>query len=191
MQTESYTVQVIEALLAAGIPFMVVGSFSSNLWGVPRSTKDLDLVLDLRDRSLDDLKHRLPATFHLDLQMQFEGVTGTIKNLITIDGTAFTVELFRLTDDPHDQARFHRRIEHEVKGRKAWFPRAEDVIVTKIRWASGGGRQKDVEDVIDVIQSQEGTLDWDYIHHWTAEHGTRNLLDEILKDIPSPEDHGE
>ena len=37
----------------------------------------------------------------------------------------------------------------------------------------------------DVIAVQgDEVLDWDYIHRWTAEHGTRELLDEIRASIP-------
>jgi len=43
----------------------------------------------------------------------------------------------------------------------------------------------DEDDVRDVIAVQgDGALDWAYIHRWTAEHGTRELLDEIRASIP-------
>ena len=31
---------------------------------------------------------------------------------------------------------------------------------------------------------QADTLDWDYIHRWCDEHGTRELLDDIRRSIP-------
>ena len=66
-----------------------------------------------------------------------------------------------------------------------WLPSAEDVIVTKLRWAERAKRGKDYEDVRDVIAVQgDAALDWDYIHRWAAEHGTRTLLDQIRASIP-------
>jgi hypothetical protein len=59
-------------------------------------------------------------------------------------------------------------------------PTAEDVIVTKLRWA----RSKDKDDVRDVIAVQGDAIDWDYVHTWTERHGTRGLLDEIRRSIP-------
>ena len=38
---------VIEALEACGIPYMLVGSYSSNSYGVPCSTQDADFVIEL------------------------------------------------------------------------------------------------------------------------------------------------
>lgn len=37
----------------------------------------------------------------------------------------------------------------------------------------------------DVIAVQgEDAFDWDYIHRWAGEHGTRSRLDEIRASIP-------
>ena len=61
----------------------------------------------------------------------------------------------------------------------------EDVIITKLRWAQIAKRGKDSDDVRNVIAVQgDEVLDWDYIHHWCAQHGTRVLLDEIRGSIP-------
>ena len=36
---------VLDALEQADIPYMLVGSFASNLYGVPRATQDADVVI--------------------------------------------------------------------------------------------------------------------------------------------------
>ncbi len=41
------TVPVIEALEACEIPYMLVGSYSSNAYGIARSTQDADFVIEL------------------------------------------------------------------------------------------------------------------------------------------------
>ncbi len=60
------------------------------------------------------------------------------------------------------------------------MPTAEDVIITKLRWA----RSKDRDDVRDVIAVQGDAIDWPYVHAWADQHGTRGLLDEIRASIP-------
>lgn len=42
MTVDGVALRVSEALGAAGVPFMLVGGFSSNYHGIPRSTKDAD-----------------------------------------------------------------------------------------------------------------------------------------------------
>jgi hypothetical protein len=46
MNSEALTVLVVDALNELGVAYMLVGSFSSNLYGIPRSTKDADFVVD-------------------------------------------------------------------------------------------------------------------------------------------------
>lgn len=96
--------------------------------------------------------------------------------------------MFPLSSDPHDLARFERRLpivlEH-LNGVTARIPAAEDVIITKARRYAVAKRGKDFDDIRDVIAVQgDDALDWDYIHRRTAEHGTSALLDEIRASIP-------
>lgn len=58
--------QFIEALDAAGVQYMLVGSYSSNYYGRPRSTKDADFVVQIDD---DHDKER----FGRKRQAMFEG----------------------------------------------------------------------------------------------------------------------
>jgi hypothetical protein len=59
METARYVVALIEALEAAQIPYMIVGSLSASVYGVSRSTKDADFVLELGTRSLAEVTSRL------------------------------------------------------------------------------------------------------------------------------------
>jgi len=171
---------MIDALNASGISYLLAGSLSSNFYGIPRSTLDADFVIHLGNQPLSCLLTHLPAEFKLDLQMQFEGITGTYKNVVTVEESDFSVELFRLSQDAHDQERFRRRVEVALLQRRTFLPTAEDVIVTKLRWC----RNKDRDDIRDVIVVQRDAVDWNYVHRWCDQHGTRALLEEILASIP-------
>jgi hypothetical protein len=178
------TVALINALNAAAIPYMVVGSFSSNYYGIPRSTQDADFVLDAGSESLAELFRQLGPKFKFDPQLSFETATGTKRNVVGIRGTKFKIELFRLSSDPHDQERFRRRLSVKLPDCDTFVPTAEDVIITKLRWAQQAKRNKDVDDVHDVIAVQANRIDWDYVYKWCDQHVTRGLLDQIRDSIP-------
>ena len=61
---------------------------------------------------------------------------------------------------------------------------AEDVIVTKVRWAATARRTKDREDAKEVIAVQGERIDWDYVNAWCDRHSSRAALDEIRASIP-------
>lgn len=176
----------IDALDAAGVPYMLVGSFSRNVYSFERSTRDADFVIELGETSIAAVARQLGPALRLDPQMSFETVTGTIRHEITVLDTPFTIEFFQLGQDPHDRERFRRRRPFPLLGRQVWLPTVEDVIITKVRWAHVAGRAKDRDDARDVIavQDEEGRIDWGYVLSWCDRHGTLGLLDEIRRSIP-------
>jgi len=162
------------------IPYMLVGSYSSNYYGRPRLTKDADFVVVVSAEQLSGLSVQLGPDFHMDTQASFETVTMTRRHVIIHPATAFKLELFALTDDAHDQERFRRRQVVDFEGHPVRLPTAEDVIVQKLRW----GRPKDLEDVRDVLAVQMPVnLDMAYVSRWCEVHGTSARLSQLLAEI--------
>lgn len=179
MTVDDVALRVADALNAACIPYMLVGGFSSNYYGIPRSTKDADFVVQL-DAFTSRFAAGLGPDFEPEEQLTFETNTGTQRQNFRVKGSIFKVEMFRLSNDPHDQERFGRRRRVEFQGHIVFFPSAEDVIVWKLRWA----RARDKDDVRAVIGVQQQKLDWRYIESWCERHGTRRLLEQIRSTVP-------
>lgn len=180
MGTLDVVALVIDALNCTRAAYMLVGSFSSNLYGVPRLTKDADFVLQVGPVSVSQVASSLGPDFRLDPQITFETITATTRYRIAHVPSQFTIEFFELSSDAHDQQRFARRRKSTLGGRELFVPSPEDVVITKLRWSKGGNRQKDVEDVQDVLRVQAGALDLAYIREWTDRHGTRELFERLL-----------
>ena len=175
---------MIRALNSAGVPYMIVGSFSTNFYGVPRSTQDADIVVDPGPTSLAQLVRGIGPEFVFDPQFLLETATITKRQVVQIHGTAFIIELFRLSEDPFDRERFRRRIAVQLSDLETFIPTAEDVIVMKIRWISQLNRTKDREDVRNVMLVQADQIDWEYVTQWCDIHGTRQLLDQLRTSLP-------
>lgn len=184
MTSDEISLQVIRVLNEASIPYMLVGSLSTNFHSIARSTKDADIVIQ---SSLGATARRLAKELDflkLDPQYGFESVTATPKLILRASQQeAFIVELFGLSNDPHDQSRFARRLKVDWDGHPAWIAAAEDAIITKLRWAAVVGREKDFVDSRNVIAAQGNLLDWPYIEHWCDAHGSRALLEKIRAEL--------
>lgn len=183
MKNTDCLVEVIRAISELNLPYMVVGAYSSNAYGLSRSTNDADIVIQYREGCLRELSKLVGSHFVVDPQMALEVRTGSVRNVLRYRPTDFEIELFRLTDDPHDQTRFERRrkVLLPALGVEVVLPTAEDVVVQKLRWQ----RDKDLADVRVVLEIQKDRLDWNYIRHWTDCHQTTHLLDKLLKDLSS------
>lgn len=183
MQSDEAMIAVVSALDAQHIPYMLVGSFATNVYGVPRSTQDADIVAQLQPGDVTALAQRLGPPFRLDPQMTFETVTATTRYVLRLDDDPFTIELFLLSDDPHDRERFARRRREQIPRGNVFIPTVEDVIISKIRWLRAAGRRKDIEDVENVIAVQGDRIDWEYVNHWCDCHETRELLDKVRRSL--------
>lgn len=180
MTAVEFVTRIIGAFEKLAIPYLTVGSFSVNVYGDPRSTKDADFVVQMDNTPITRLMAELGGDFELEAQMRFETITATSCQRIFHRDTAFMIELFLLSDEAHDRERFARRVRGNVGGVQAWVPTAEDVVITKLRWSRQGNRQKDVDDVQNVIDIQLPKLDLPYIRHWCDQHGTRSLFERLL-----------
>jgi hypothetical protein len=185
MSIEHLALLVIKACEAAGADHMVTGAFAYNYYGIPRSTKDFDVVIDVRkSRAIGRIIGLLEPEIDFGGQVQFDTLTWGRRHIGRArEGPAYQVELFELFDDPFVLEQFRRRkmlrssqLQHET-----WLPTAEDIIVQKIRW----GRSKDLDDARDVLAVQgPETLDMPYIENWCAIHGNSERLSAILDSLP-------
>jgi len=186
MTVEDLAASVIDACDAEGIEHMVTGAFAFSMYGIPRSTKDVDVVLNMVGPDpIMRVASRLDATVEFDRQTQFDTLTWGKRLVGTVrTGPPFKVELFELFEDPFVQEQFQRkrRVFYEGIQRTTWLPTAEDVVVQKLRW----GRNKDLDDARDVLAVQgTGSLDMAYIGKWCAALGTTSRLHAALEEISS------
>jgi hypothetical protein len=186
VNSDEAVVAVIDALQALDIPYILVGSLASNLYGIPRSTQDADFSVQIAPGDVHAILARLGPQFRLDPQVSFETVTGTMRYVVSVAGIPYRIEFFCMNDDPFARERFARRQRSPFFGRRAFVPTPEDVVVMKLRWALSLNRPKDAEDARGVIAVQGERLDWDYVRRWCDHHGTRQLLEKVRASTPPP-----
>ncbi len=185
MKLEELAIHVIEAAEALGVDFMAVGAIAAGAYGIPRSTRDVDLLVSVKlPGAVDALVDQLGPHVQFDPQVVFDTITRGRRHVGNSRGTPpFKVELFETFDDAFVYSEFERRQQVFVPmlNRTTWLPTPEDVIVQKLRW----GRVKDLEDARDVLAVQgPESLDMAYIEGWCTTHGTVERLLAALAGIP-------
>jgi len=185
MTVEQLALALTNACEAEGVDHMLTGAFASSVYGIPRSTKDVDVVLSLTGSDpIGKVATRLAPIVQFDNQVQFDTLTWGRRLIGTVrENEPLKIELFELFDDPFVLEQFsrRRRIFSASIGRETWLPTPEDVIVQKLRW----GRNKDLDDARDILAVQgPETLDMSYIESWCVRHQTTLRLQEALAGIP-------
>jgi hypothetical protein len=185
VKLEELAIRVIEAAESEAVDFMVVGAIAAGTYGVPRSTRDVDLLVSVEMPSnVSALIAGLSSFVEFDAQVTFDTITWGSRHVgHSLGVPPFKVELFETFDDPFVISEFsrRRRVYVPILQRETWLPTPEDVIVQKLRW----GRSKDLDDARDVLAVQgPETLDMTYIEHWCGLHGTLPRLHDALAGIP-------
>ena len=67
MKADDVLARIVSALENSNIPYMLTGSLASSIYGTPRATNDIDMVIAPTEDQLRKLKELLPETeYYLD-----------------------------------------------------------------------------------------------------------------------------
>ena len=181
MNAEEILLEVAAILGSAHVPYMVTGSFASSMLGMPRTTRDLDVVVELDASNVDAfLRAFNPSDWYLDPVVVRESLEyRTMFNAIHLE-SGWKVDFVVRKDRPWSREEFSRRRSLTVSGIPVPFLRAEDSILSKLEWVKLGGSTRQLEDAGTVVDMQGDALDRSYLRTWAAELGVSDLLDRIL-----------
>jgi len=176
---------VIDVLEDLAIPYHVGGSFASSLHGIPRQTRDLDLVAELALARVPLLVARLQNDFYLDADNMRRAIQRHSHfNLIHLK-SGFKIDIFCRGVEPFDRSEFNRsKLERltDDPPRDVIVKSPEDTLLRKLQWYRLGGESSDRQwnDILGILQTQGERLDREYLRYWAGELEIEDLLDRAL-----------
>lgn len=181
MSLAGFLSEVVDQFEAAGIEYMIGGSVASSIYGEPRTTRDIDIVVAVDDTSLRDLFARFDRTLvYIDEPTDDQPIqAGQMFNLLDMKG-GWKVDLVVRKQRPFSIAEFARRQRQEVLGVLAWVASVEDVILTKLEWAARSGSSRQIDDVRGIVTVQGDQLDVEYLRAWAQHLQVDALLESCL-----------
>lgn len=184
-----FLAEIARHLEAAGIPYMVAGSYSSGHHGEPRSTNDVDFVIDPTTAQLENFLAQVEARHYVSRDAARDALhRRSMFNIINVDH-GWKADLIIRKDRPFSVEEFRRRKPGNLYGVHLPIASAEDVILSKLEWNKITPSERQVKDAFGVIVVQGIKLDRDYLTHWATELGVADVLLELLRrfdQLPSP-----
>jgi hypothetical protein len=184
--------RILEVLDLLEIPYQLVGSLASSIYGIPRATMDVDLVADLRTDQIDEFASQLKADFYADPEMIKDALPrGRSFNLIHY-ASSFKFDIFPLQKDEFSQTQFGRRQFAETRSLgdpiECAVATAEDTILNKLRWYRTGGEtsERQWNDLRGILQVSGARLDLAYLNTWAPRIGVADLLERLLHERTPP-----
>ena len=155
---------VVVTLNSCGIDYMLTGSVASSVQGEPRTSHDIDIVVQIQRSAISSLvKAFSPPRFFLTEESVSDAIThGGMFNLIEAN-EGDKIDFWVLTDDPFDKSRFARKRRQPIFGLELFISSPEDTIIKKLHWAKEcGGSEKQFTDALRVYEMQYSLLDMEY-----------------------------
>lgn len=165
-----------DPLERAGLQYMVTGSVAGILYGEPRLTHDVDLVLVLPDV---EACRRLLAAFPDDefyappldvVRTEQSRATRGHFNLIH-HATGFKADIYPVSGDPLHAWGLSRRRQLAVGDGNIWVAPPEYVIVRKLEYFREGGSEKHLGDIRAMLRISGDEIANDELDRWVLERG--------------------
>jgi hypothetical protein len=171
----------VRRLNQCGLRYMLTGSMASNAWGIPRTTHDLDFVIQLAPSQVSALVEAFASP---DYYIDEASVRAAYKppfqfNAIHIP-SALKADFWLLRPVPFEREMFSRRVQQIWFTETIWLATAEDVILHKLYWNHITPSERQLGDVAGVVHVQRDLLDVNYLRRWAGELHLTSELEEAL-----------
>lgn len=153
----------LDPLEALGLPYFVTGSVAASVYGEPRLTADIDVVLLLKLQDVGRFRSAFPESmYHVppDEFLRLELARSSRGSFNLIDhGSQFKADVYLAGNDPlHEWALAHRRRITFGSASGAWIAPPEYVILRKLEYFREGGQDKHLRDIRFILAGTEVDL---------------------------------
>lgn len=164
----------VERLETLGRPYMITGSTAGIVYGEPRLTHDVDVVIALSIADVD----AFVAAFPLDafycppddvLAIEIRRGQRGHCNLIS-HATGFKADIYIAFDELHRWA-LDRRQRLDVDGMPLWVAPIEYVIIRKLEYFTEGRSEKHLRDIRGMLAMSGDLIDRAALEMWIARRG--------------------
>lgn len=185
MEQDELLQRTVETLERLNLTYLVTGSMATILYGEPRFTNDIDIVVQLSAKRIGDFVQAFPSDeFYLDDERIRQAVESRGQFNVLHPASGLKIDVIIPEMDEFDRSRFTRaRRVRPANDYEATFASAEDVIVKKLQFHAEGGSDKHLRDIASVLRISGADLDRDYVTEWADRLGLREIWDLILDQL--------
>lgn len=175
-------VRVARILNELKIPYLISGGIAVLVWGRPRFTANIDIVIELKQSDIPKLETALRQLRHhgyVDKDMMREALKYQ-GEFNFIDGeTGIKVDFWMLTDSVFDRSRLKRRQVKKILGENVYFTAPEDLILIKLKWHKESESHRQLEDIESILKITS-KIDKKYLRMMAKLMDLTGLLEKTL-----------
>ncbi len=170
------------------VPYMLVGSFAGYVYGEPRLTHDIDLVLDLPMAVVPLFCAAFPAPdFYLSEPAVRDAVRSRFQFNILHLTSGNKVDCVLPRNDEWGRTQLsRRRRQHILDDLEAYLAAPEDVILGKLWYYSDGGSEKHLRDIAGILRTSADQVNRADVTAWATKLGYLDVWERVQKSVDDP-----
>lgn len=181
MELENTLKKVAKLLQNLRIPYLVTGGVAVVVWGRPRYTADIDLIIELKKEKVKKFITALRKDGYVDEDMVNEALKYKGEFNFIDNDTGIKVDFWILQDSDFDRSRLKRAVAREIFEQNVFFSSPEDLILKKLLWFNESKSTRQLEDIHSIMAMIKDQLDYDYLRKWAKKQKTSGLLEEMIR----------
>ncbi|MDZ4844619.1 MAG: hypothetical protein SH857_03615 [Chitinophagales bacterium] len=147
-----------------GISYMVSRGVALNTYTTPRMTRDIDVVIALRETEIESFLQIFNKGFYVSKEsVKVEVKRKDMFNVID-QATGYKIDFIVKKDSEYRAAEFSRRKRSTVFGFETWLVTPEDLIISKLVWIQELYSDRQMDDIKNLLKNPD--VDTEYIKHW-------------------------
>lgn len=178
MDLVSLLKKVTNRLKKAKIPYMLTGGLAVSYWGLPRTTHDIDIVIEAKKED----KGKIVNLFKKDFYISAEATEDAIEKRSTFNvihyRAGLKVDFWLVKKEPFGASEFKRRLRKKIFNKEIYIISPEDLILSKLLGYKEAESIRRIEDIKSILKMSK--VDLNYIKSWAKKQSTYKILEKIL-----------
>jgi hypothetical protein len=168
----------------SNINYMATGSVASMLYGIPRFTHDLDMVIELPMHQISSIENAFPLSdfycpptevLHVESRRPRRGHFNIIHHK-----SGFKADIYIHNADHLQEWGLSKKIRIELDSETGiWVAPPEYVIVRKLEFYREGNSEKHLHDIYGMLEVSGDIIDQSIIHNWITKLELKTQWEQV------------
>lgn len=159
-----------------GVEYMISGSYAMSVYGEIRTTRDIDVVIELRREDV----LRFAEAFRDGYYVSNDSIRSAVsrRSMFNMVSHEYGGKIDCIIGKDTDFAResFGRRRRANIADVEVWVSTKEDLILAKLNWARDTHSGMQIRDIANLTDSD---YDAEYVEGWIENLGLEGIWSEV------------
>lgn len=162
-----------------GINYMLTGSMALVHYAMPRTTTDIDIVIELTIKDAERFIKEFEKDFYVPQNRVKDSIYRNLMFNILNQKAIIKIDCVILKPDEFSRNAFSRRQRVKyTEDFEVWIISKEDLIISKLNWAKKSRSEMQMRDVASILRNG---YDENYVNQWAKKLEIKGILQECLE----------